>query len=115
MPLAKLEKLILKELDKNKAEKVVSVDLTGKTDVADRMIVASGTSARHVLSLADYVVMALKKEGYISVPTEGREVGDWVLVDAGDVIVHIFKPETREMYKLEKMWEFAIPEAEIDL
>jgi len=115
MPLKKLEDLILKTLDKNKAEKVISVDLTGKSDVADRMVVASGTSSRHVSSLADYVVMALKQAGYISVPTEGMETGDWVLVDAGDVIVHIFKPETRELYKLEKLWEIKIPEAEIAL
>ena len=99
----------------NKAEKIVSIDLTGKTDIADRMVIASGTSARHVGALADYVVMALKKAGYTSVPTEGRESGDWVLVDAGDVIIHIFKPETRTHYNLEKMWTATIPDAEVAL
>lgn len=79
------------------------------------MIVASGTSARHVVALADHVVTALKKSGYISVPTEGMEEGDWVLVDAGDVVIHIFKPEIREYYNLEKMWTAAIPAAEVAL
>ena len=99
-----MEDIIIKTLDKNKAENVVSVDLTGKSDVADKMIVASGTSSRHVAALADYIMTALKQAGYISVPNEGRETGDWVLVDAGDIIVHIFKPETRTLYNLEKMW-----------
>lgn len=89
--------------------------MVGKTDIADRMIVATGTSARHVGALADYVVTALKKSGYSTVPTEGRESGDWVLVDAGDVIVHIFKPETREHYNIEKMWSANIPAAEVAL
>ena len=102
-------------LDKNKAEKIISIDLTGKIDIADRMVIASGTSSRHIGALADYVVSALKNAGYISVPTEGKESGDWILVDAGDVIIHIFKPETREYYNLEKMWSVAIPDAEIAL
>lgn len=79
------------------------------------MIIASGLSARHVSALADYVVTALKQAGYEFVPTEGKEAGDWVLVDAGDVIVHIFKPEAREHYNLEKMWTASIPSAEIAL
>lgn len=93
----------------------MSIDLTGKTDIADRMVVASGMSSKHAGALADYVVIALKHAGYDSVPTEGRESGDWVLVDAGDVIVHIFKPETREHYNLEKMWSVAFPKTEIAL
>ena len=112
---AQIEKIILKALDTNKAEKIVSINLAGKTDIADTMIVASGTSGRHVGALADYVVTALKQAGYESVPTEGRETGDWVLVDAGDVIVHVFKPDTRNHYNLEKMWATAIPDAEIAL
>lgn len=102
-------------LGKNKAEKIISIDLTGKIDIADRMVIASGTSSRHIGALADYVVAALKNAGYTSVPTEGKESGDWILVDAGDVIIHIFKPETREYYNLEKMWSVAIPDAEIAL
>lgn len=79
------------------------------------MVIASGTSSRHVGALADYVIEALKHSGYDSVPTEGRETGDWILVDAGDVIIHIFKPEAREHYNLEKMWSASIPNAEIAL
>ncbi len=79
------------------------------------MVVASGTSARHISTLADYVVTALKNAGYPSVPTEGMESGDWVLVDAGNVIVHIFKPDARDHYNLEKMWSATIPEAEVAL
>ena len=110
-----IEKIVLKTLDTNKAEKIVSIDLTGKSDIADRMVVASGMSSKHVGALADYVVIALKHAGYDSVPTEGRESGDWVLVDAGDVIVHIFKPDMRDHYNLEKMWSANIPAAEIAL
>lgn len=91
---------------------MVSIDLTGKSDVADRMVVASGTSARHVGSLADYIVQDLKKAGFESVPVEGKETCDWVLVDAGDVIVHIFRPEMREYYNLEKMWSVTLPQLE---
>lgn len=115
LPLKKLEELIIKTLDKHKADNIVSIDLGGKSDVADRMVVASGTSSRHVSALADYVVLALKQSGYGFVPTEGAEAGDWVLVDAGDVIVHIFKPEIRELYNLEKMWSVKNPEVEIAL
>ncbi|MEQ1706412.1 MAG: ribosome silencing factor [Rickettsiales bacterium] len=112
---AKVEKIVIKTLDTNKAEKIVSIDLSGKSDIADRMVIASGLSSKHVGSLADYVVIALKHAGYESVPTEGKESGDWVLVDAGDVIVHIFKPEAREHYNLEKMWSVAFPNTEIAL
>ena len=104
LSLPQIEKLIFSALDTNKAENIVSVDLTGKSDVADRMVIATGTSGRHVAALADYVVMALKRAGYPSVPIEGKDSCDWVLVDAGDVIVHILKPDTRNHYNLEKMW-----------
>lgn len=79
------------------------------------MIIASGTSSRHVGALADYVVMELKKAGYETVPTEGKESGEWVLVDAGDIIVNIFKPEARERYNLEKMWEPLFSKEEVAL
>ena len=105
-----IERLILKSLDDRKAEQVVSIDLIGKSDVADRMIVATGTSARHVGSLADYIVKDLKDAGFESVPVEGKETCDWVLVDAGDIIVHIFRPEMREYYNLEKMWSVNVPQ-----
>ncbi len=108
----KLEKLIHQALDKNKAEDIVIIPLAGKSDFADSMVVASGTSARHAAALASHVVQALKKSGYESVPTEGEETGEWVLVDAGDVIVHIFRPDVRRYYNLEKMWSVAMPESE---
>jgi len=76
------------------------------------MIVASGTSARHVGALSEYVTQALKQAGYESVPVEGKESCDWVLVDAGNIIVHIFKPETRGYYNLEKMWSVSLPQVE---
>lgn len=107
-----IERLIVQLLDANKAEDIVSIDLAGKSDVADRMIVSSGTSQRHVGALAEHVVTGLKKAGYNHVPVEGRESCDWVLVDAGDVLVHIFRPETRQYYNLEKMW--SVPAAQVE-
>lgn len=74
------------------------------------MVIASGTSARHVLSLADKVSEALKKAGYKHIPVEGKESCEWVLVDAGDIIVHLFKPEVRNHYNLEKMWSVVLPQ-----
>ncbi len=87
----------------------MAIDLTQKADFADRMIIASGTSARHVMSLADHVVKVLKDAGYNPIPVEGMEAGEWVLVDAGDVIVHVFRPEARTHYNLEKMWSLTLP------
>jgi len=110
--LSKLERLILTSLDHQKAENIVSIDLVGKSDFADRMVIASGTSQRHVGSLADRVVETLKKAGYEKVAVEGEEVCDWVLVDAGDVVVHIFRPEIRSYYNLEKMWSVEVPQLE---
>jgi ribosome-associated protein len=75
------------------------------------MVIASGTSARHVAALADHVIHALKEAGLAHVQVEGRDVGDWVLVDAGDVVIHLFRPEVRERYNLEKMWSFTLPSA----
>ncbi len=90
----------------------MSIDLTRKSDFADRMIVASGTSARHVGALADHVVTALKGVGFEHVSVEGHESCDWVLVDAGDIVVHIFRPEVRNYYNLEKMWSVSLPQLE---
>jgi ribosome-associated protein len=91
-------------LDDMKAEQVVEIDLTGKTSIADRMIVASGRSQRHVGAIADAVLQALKDAGHGRVAVEGLPLCDWVLIDAGDLIVHIFRPEIRSFYNLEKMW-----------
>lgn len=111
LPLAQLEHLIAATLDDRKAENIVSIDLIGKADFADRMIVASGTSARHVAALAEHVVHALKEAGFDHVPVEGKDACDWVLVDAGDVVVHLFRPEVREYYHIEKMWSVNMPPA----
>ncbi len=102
--------LIEASLEDGKAEDVVIIDLRGKTSIADFMIVATGGSQRHVTSLADHLVERIKKSGIRrSVPVEGKARADWVLVDAGDVIVHLFRPEVREFYNLEKMWGAAQP------
>ncbi len=106
-----LERLILKSLDSHKAEQIVSIDLVGKADFADRMVIASGTSNRHVASLASHVIQVLKEAGFDHVPSEGEETGDWVLVDAGNIIVHIFHPEARNYYNLEKMWSVSLPKS----
>lgn len=104
LSLKQLERLIITSLDQHKAEDIVSIDLTGKSDVADRMIVASGSSARHVSALADHVSHALKQAGYDTVPVEGKDTCEWVLVDAGNIIIHLFHPHLRMLYNLEKMW-----------
>ena len=99
----KILQIVLDALEDNKAEDVISIDLQGKTSIASYMVVASGTSQRHVASTAERVQEKLKAAGFTS-SIEGEEKADWVLIDAFDVIVHIFKPEVREFYNLEKMW-----------
>ena len=96
--------VILSELDENKAEDIVQIDLRGKTSIGDYMVVCSGRSTRQVSALAEKLVETLKAERGILSKIEGKETGDWVLIDTGDVIVHIFRPEVREFYQLEKMW-----------
>lgn len=102
----KILNIIKNTLENNKAEDIITIDLKGKTSIADYMVVASGTSQRHVASLAEKVCEELKKSGF-QVSMEGEEKADWVLIDAFDVIVHIFKPEVREFYNIEKMWQSA--------
>lgn len=97
-------RLVLAGLDDMKAEDSVTIDLTGKTSIGDYMVVTSGRSQRHVASIADGVVKAIEKAGVRGVRVEGMRQADWVLIDAGDVIVHVFRPEVREFYNLEKMW-----------
>jgi ribosome-associated protein len=96
--------LVLGVLDDAKAEETVAIDLTGKTSLADTMIVTSGRSNRHVGAIADHVIEALKDHGVCNLRVEGQPHCDWVLIDAGDVIVHVFRPEVRSFYNLEKMW-----------
>lgn len=97
--------LILNVLDDAKAEETVSVDITGKSSLADHMIVTSGRSQRHVGAVADQIIRALREHGFGKPRVEGLPHCDWVLVDTGDVIVHIFRPEVREFYNIEKMWQ----------
>ena len=95
---------ILTSLEDAKAEDTVAIDITGKSSLSDHMVVTSGRSHRHVGAVADQVTKALKDNGFGNPRIEGLPHCDWVLVDAGDVIVHIFRPEVREFYNIEKMW-----------
>jgi nicotinate (nicotinamide) nucleotide adenylyltransferase/ribosome silencing factor RsfS/YbeB/iojap len=106
LPTPELLRRIIDSLEDGKADDIVTIDLAGKTTIADYMVVASGRSARQVVSLTDHIEQSLPGR----VATEGKSQGDWVLVDAGDVIVHIFRPEIRAYYNLEKMWGSALPE-----
>ncbi len=96
--------IIQAQLDDDKAEDIVTIDLCGKTDIADAMVVASGRSARHVGAMADKIVKKLKESGFGRARMEGAPACDWVLIDAEDVIVHLFRPEVRQFYNLERIW-----------
>jgi ribosome silencing factor RsfS/YbeB/iojap/nicotinate (nicotinamide) nucleotide adenylyltransferase len=109
-PAPDLLTTIIASLEDGKAVDIVTIDLAGKTLIADYMVVASGRSARQVVALAEHLVEALPKRRRASI--EGKAQGDWVLIDAGDVIVHLFRPEIRAYYNLEKMWGAAFPDAE---
>ena len=95
---------ITNRLDQDKAEDIVTIDLRGKSAIADHMVIASGRSTRQVSALTEKLTDVLKQEHGVIARVEGKDAGDWVLVDAGDVIVHLFRPEVREFYQLEKMW-----------
>jgi ribosome-associated protein len=101
-----LHALVLRSLDDDKAVEVVSIPLAGKSNIADHMVIASGRSTRQVASMADKLTERIKRELGRSVRVEGLPVADWVLIDAGDVIVHLFRPEVRSFYNLERMWAF---------
>jgi ribosome-associated protein len=100
---------IVKSLDDDKAEDIVTIDLEGRSSLADALVIATGRSSRHVASIADHLARKLKEAGYGTRPVDGASQGDWVLVDAGDVIVHIFRPEVRSYYDLEGMWSVDEP------
>jgi ribosome-associated protein len=95
---------VLASLEDSKAENIVPIDIQGKSSLADYMVVASGRSHRHVAAVADKVLGALKDAGFGNARVEGLNSADWVLIDSGDIIVHVFRPEVREFYNLEKMW-----------
>ncbi len=99
-------------LDENKAEDIVTIDLAGKTTIADYMVVASGRSKRQVGAIADHLLERLKGRAAGRLRVEGRSQCDWVLIDAGDVIVHLFRPDVRSFYNLEKLWSVRLPEVE---
>jgi len=105
-----LGQFIQGSLEDDKAEDITVIDLVGKTSIADFMIIASGRSQRHVAALAENLEQKLKAFGIGPISIEGRRQADWVLLDAGDVIVHIFRPDIRSFYNLEKMWAVPLPE-----
>lgn len=105
-----LAKYVIDVLHENSAQDVINIDIRGKSSVADFMIVASGRSNRHVGALADYVLRGLKEKGHKDLGIEGLAGCDWVLIDVGDVILHLFRPEVRVFYNLEKIWSVPLPE-----
>ena len=103
-PSAPVLPLVLHRMAEDQAEGVVTIDLAGKSDMADALVIASGRNQRHVGAIADKLRRDLKDAGHGNVPVEGLPAADWVLIDAGDVVVHLFRPEVRAFYKLERMW-----------
>ena len=111
--ISDLKETILKTLDKNKALDVISIDLANKSSMADYMIIASGTSSRHIQALSEQVLEKFKKSGINNCKIEGSDSSDWKLIDGIDLIVHIFVPEKRQFYELEKMWSELIPKEKL--
>ena len=111
--ISDLKEVVIKTLDTNKAQDIISIDLKDKSSMADYMIVASGTSSRHLQSLSEQVLKKLKDSGIKESKIEGRDSNDWKLVDGIDLIVHIFHPEKRRFYELEKMWSELIPKEKL--
>tara|TARA_B100000035_G_scaffold62176_1_gene50296 strand:+ start:123 stop:470 length:348 start_codon:yes stop_codon:yes gene_type:complete len=109
MEVTEIKKNIEKILDDNKAQNITSINLKNKSFIADYMIIASGTSSRHLQSLSEILVSELKKIGLDGCKIEGKDSKDWKLVDTNDIIIHIFHPKKREFYDLEKMWSEEIP------
>lgn len=104
--------MVLLSLEDSKAEDIIPIDISGKSALGDYMVIASGRSHRHVSALADHLLKALKEHDVQDVRIEGLSTGDWVLIDSGDIIIHLFRPEIREFYNLEKMWMPPAEEAE---
>ena len=107
--ISNLKEIIIKTLDINKAQNIIAIDLKDKSSMADYMIIASGTSSRHIQSLSEQVLEKLKNNGVKNSKIEGKDSSEWKLVDGIDLIVHIFHPEKRKFYELEKMWSELIP------
>jgi|TARA_Y100000389_G_scaffold46605_1_gene41635 ribosome-associated protein len=111
--ISDLKNIIITTLDINKAEDIVTIDLKDKSSMADFMIIASGTSSRHIQSLSEQVLEKLKNNGVKNSKIEGKESGEWKLVDGIDLIIHIFHPEKRKFYELEKIWAELIPKEKV--
>ena len=111
--ISSLKKEIINTLDSNKAQDIVSIDLEGKSSMADFMIIASGTSSRHIQALSEQVFERFKQSGIQNCKIEGKDSNDWKLVDGIDLIVHIFNPEKRKFYELEKIWSEFIPKEKV--
>ena len=111
--ISDLKKIIINTLDFNKAQNIISIDLKDKSSMADYMIIASGTSSRHIQSLSEQVLEKLKNNGVKDSKIEGKESVEWKLVDGIDLIVHIFHPEKRKFYELEKIWSELIPKEKV--
>lgn len=111
MSAASLHQLVLTQLDDDQAQEIVSIPLEGKSSIADHMVIASGRSTRQVASMAQKLAEEIKKAGFGNARIEGLPAADWVLIDAGDVVVHLFRPEVRSFYNLERMWSFEGGEA----
>jgi ribosome-associated protein len=111
--ISNLKKIILNTLDSNKALDVISIDLANKSSIADYMIIASGTSSRHIQALSEQVLEQFKNNGIINCKIEGKDSNDWKLIDGIDLIVHIFNPEKRKFYELEKMWSELMPNEKV--
>jgi ribosome-associated protein len=110
-----LKETILKTLDNNKALDIISIDLENKSSIADYMIIASGTSSRHIQALSEQVLEKFKNNGIKNCKIEGSESSEWKLIDGIDLIVHIFNPEKRKFYELEKMWSELIPKEKVTI
>ena len=115
MEIPKLKKIIEKTLNQNKAKNIVSINLKGKTTIADYMVVASGTSSKHIQSLSEILLKELENNGLKKCKIEGRASSDWKLIDAIDIIVHIFHPDKRKFYDLESMWSELIPKERLTI
>ena len=111
--ITNLKKTIISTLDSNKALDIVSIDLKNKSSMADYMIIASGTSSRHIQALSEQVLEKFKINGIINCKIEGKDSNDWKLIDGIDLVVHIFNPEKRKFYELEKMWSELIPKEKV--
>ena len=115
MEVSKIKKIIEKTLNQNKAKNIVAISLRGKSSIADYMIIASGSSSRHIQSLSEMVVKKLGENGIGQFKIEGKTSKEWKLIDAMDVIIHIFHPEKRKFYDLEKMWSELIPKERLTI